>query len=222
MTRTITSGDDSGSDSLKVQPRSTAERLLQGAAKLFSHKGYAATSTRELAALAGIQNASLYHYVDGKEDLLYQLCLTTLDSVADVFQAAISADGSALDRLEKLARDYAELVLTDRERHTTMLIELRSLSMDRREAVVSHRDQNVALVRQLVGDAQKAGDIRDDIQSKYLTLALFNLLNWSIFWYQPGGDLTPRDIADMLWSIFAHGITVKSAGDRARREGESL
>jgi AcrR family transcriptional regulator len=165
--------------------------------------------TRELAALVGIQNASLYHYVGGKEDLLYQLCLSALDSVADVFQAAISADSSAFDRLEKLARDYAELVLTDRERHSMMLIELRSLSTDRREDVIRHRDRNVALVRQLICDAQHAGHVRDDIQPKHLTLALFNLLNWSIFWYQPGGDLTPRDIANMLWSIFAQGVALK-------------
>src|ERR1700752_4646273 len=54
--------------------RSTPERVLDTAAALFWEKGYAATTTREIAAAVGIQQASLYYHVASKEGLLYQLC----------------------------------------------------------------------------------------------------------------------------------------------------
>ena len=43
--------------------RSTPERVLDTAAALFWEKGYAATTTREIAAAVGIQQASLYYHV---------------------------------------------------------------------------------------------------------------------------------------------------------------
>ena len=51
--------------------RPTSERLFDIAAALFCEKGYATTTTREIAAAAGIQQASLYYHVTSKEDLLH-------------------------------------------------------------------------------------------------------------------------------------------------------
>ena len=59
--------------------RSTAERLFDIAAALFWREGYAATTTREIATALGIQQASLYHHVASKEDLLYRICLSSLE-----------------------------------------------------------------------------------------------------------------------------------------------
>ncbi len=41
---------------------------------LFSKKGYAATSTREIAAIPGIRKVSLYYHIENKDDLLYAIC----------------------------------------------------------------------------------------------------------------------------------------------------
>ncbi|MFF3564286.1 TetR/AcrR family transcriptional regulator [Streptomyces sp. NPDC002574] len=52
---------------------STREELLGAAAELFTTRGYAATTTRAVADLAGMRQASMYHYFAGKEDLLAAL-----------------------------------------------------------------------------------------------------------------------------------------------------
>lgn len=51
----------------------TREELLEAAAELFTTRGYAATTTRAVADLAGLRQASMYHYFAGKEDLLAAL-----------------------------------------------------------------------------------------------------------------------------------------------------
>jgi TetR/AcrR family transcriptional regulator, cholesterol catabolism regulator len=197
---------------------STGERLLVGAAELFREKGYAGTTTRELSALVGIQNASLYHHVGGKEDLLYSLCVAALDDVARVFDIPDRGEEPA-KVLEQMARGYLEQALKDRDRHATMLTEIRSLSPDRRAAVVARRDENVARLRSVIVSAQEAGQVRADIDPKYLTLALFNLLNWSIFWFNPDGELTKEEIGKILWSVYFDGVAAPAPARTRKPRG---
>jgi AcrR family transcriptional regulator len=198
---------------------STSERLLIGSAELFREKGYAGTTTRALSALAGIQNGSLYHHVGGKEDLLYRLCMGSLDDVGAVFSAIAAEDLDPVIRLEKLARGYLEQALNDRDRHSTMLSEIRFLSPARRAEVVARRDANVAIVENSVRQAQEAGQVRSDIDAKYLTLALFNLLNWTIFWYNPDDELSEQAIAEILWSVFSLGVTGARPDGQGKAKG---
>jgi AcrR family transcriptional regulator len=195
----------------------TVDRIREGAAELFSERGYGGTTTRALSAVAGIEKASLYHHVGGKEDLLYELCVTTLEDVATVFQSALDDGTSPIETLELLARRYVERALVDRDRHATMLTEIRSLSSDRRAEVIARRDQNVAVVRGVIAQAQEAGLLRADIDAKYLTLALFNLLNWSIFWFDPSGDLEPKEIGQILWMIYVDGAVLNAPPAREGR-----
>ncbi|WP_306317041.1 MULTISPECIES: TetR/AcrR family transcriptional regulator [unclassified Streptomyces] len=53
-----------------LEPR---EEVLAAAAELFTTRGYTATSTRAVAERAGLRQASLYHYFDGKDAILAAL-----------------------------------------------------------------------------------------------------------------------------------------------------
>jgi AcrR family transcriptional regulator len=46
-----------------------ADRILRAAIRLFAHKGYSGTSTREIAEAAGITKPMLYYYFKSKEGL---------------------------------------------------------------------------------------------------------------------------------------------------------
>lgn len=189
-----------------VTKSETQDRLLAGAAELFRRKGYSATTTRELSALLGIQNASLYYHMERKEDLLYEICRTTLDDVSRELRAGLAEATDPLERLRRLMQRYVTSALLERDRHATMLMEIRSLSEERRSHIVDLRDANVKTVRQAIKAAQQAGQIRKDIPAKYLTLAMFNILNWTIFWYRPDGLMTPEQIGDTLCSVFLFGV----------------
>ena len=47
-----------------------ANKLLEAAVRLFAHKGYPATSTREIVEAAGVTKPMLYYYFQSKEGLL--------------------------------------------------------------------------------------------------------------------------------------------------------
>jgi TetR/AcrR family transcriptional regulator, cholesterol catabolism regulator len=52
----------------------TAKELRDEEARLFWKKGFASTSTRELAESLGVQKASLYYHMESKEQSPYDIC----------------------------------------------------------------------------------------------------------------------------------------------------
>jgi AcrR family transcriptional regulator len=188
----------------------TAGRLLALAAELFRQKGYGLTTTREIASRLGIQKASLYHHMRGKEDLLFAISMESLQRITDAVTAARdSADAD--QRLHAMIMAHMETALRDQDMHTTMLIELRALSEERQKDVRAQRDAYQDLLRSVISDDQSAGRLRTDIGAEYLTLSLLNLLNWTIFWFTAGGERTTDELAAMMSTIFLDGARVRPA-----------
>lgn len=188
----------------------TADRLLRTAAALFREKGYAATTTRELADRLRIQKASLYHHIRSKEDLLLSISLESLRRVTAAVEAAAAATTDD-QRLHDMILAHVSSGLADRDLHTTMLIDLRSLSAGPQRQVTDKRSEYERLFSTAIAAEQRAGRVRTDIDAHGLTLALLNLLNWTIFWYDPAGPLSAEAIAEMLATVFLDGARVRPA-----------
>jgi len=185
--------------------RPTLDRLFDVAAALFWEKGYAATSTREIAAAVGIQQASLYYHIPSKEDLLYQLCVSSLEPLLAEVQSALSGVAHPLNRIRVLARAHLATLLKYQRRHVTMMTELRALSGRHRAEVVALRDRYAELVRSLLEDAQAAALVRTDIPAQYLNLALLNILNWAVLWFRGNQALSADQLADLFVMVYLQG-----------------
>lgn len=74
------------------------EQILEAAGGLFTTQGFAATSTREIAEVVGMRQASLYYHFSGKEAILAELLEMTLRPTLD-----------SLDDLAQLETDEARL-----------------------------------------------------------------------------------------------------------------
>ncbi len=185
----------------------TAQRLFDTAAALFFEQGFAATTTREIASAVGIQQASLYYHVSGKEDLLHQICVSSLEQLLAEVQSTVLESTNALERIRILARTHVRAILKHQIRYVTMLNEMRALSGPHRAEVVALRRKYANLVRSLIEEAQAAGSIRNDIPSRYLYLALLNVLNWAVLWYRKGQTLSEEELARMFTSIYLAGAS---------------
>lgn len=87
------------------------EELLAAAAELFTTQGYAATTTRAVAERAGMRQASMYHYVSGKEELLADLLESTVaPSLTCARELLADAARPAEERLWELCRTDVELL----------------------------------------------------------------------------------------------------------------
>jgi len=66
--------DQTGIESFKgTKGENTRRRILESAAELIARKGYDGVSMREIAALAGLRESSLYNHFQGKQQILSSL-----------------------------------------------------------------------------------------------------------------------------------------------------
>jgi len=81
---------------------SVRQRLLEGAAELFTQKGYAGTTVREIVAAGGVTKPVLYYYFRNKEGIYLELMRQAFTQMDDLLQAALEDQGSATQKLLRL------------------------------------------------------------------------------------------------------------------------
>jgi AcrR family transcriptional regulator len=89
------------------------EQLLGTAAELFFQRGYRGASLEELAARLGVKKASLYYYIDSKEDLLLEICERRLDAIESRIHPIAESRVSPDECLRRMIHAYVDLALQD-------------------------------------------------------------------------------------------------------------
>lgn len=102
---------------------SNRDRILQEAERLFSEKGFDATSVSSVAQAAGVNKALVYYYFENKDDLLASLFARMVDEVRT--RTGPAAQRASLK--EKVASEVASLA--DRRR-TLALMLMQALKQD--------------------------------------------------------------------------------------------
>jgi TetR/AcrR family transcriptional regulator, cholesterol catabolism regulator len=190
--------------------RATTDRLFDTAATLFWRQGYAATSTREIAAALGIQQASLYHHIASKEDLLYRICVSSLEPFLEELPATVAQGGCPLDRIRLFIRGHLTTLLRYQQRNVTQLTESRSLSARHRKEVLALRDKYEHFSRSTLENAQAAGDLRKDVSAKILSLELMSILNHATLWFRREKGLNEDQLGEIFTKVFLEGAATSS------------
>jgi DNA-binding GntR family transcriptional regulator/AcrR family transcriptional regulator len=193
----------------------TLEKFVRTAAELFSKQGYASTSTRALSALIGMEKATLYYHVRSKEDLLYLIAKSSVETLQEDVQRAVEGITRPLDHLAVLMRAHCTSLLRDQTQHATVLAEVRALSPGRLAEIIEMRKNYQTGLRRIIEAGQKNKSIRADVEPRYLACMLQGLLDRTVEWYRKSGSLAPAELADSLCEIFLFG-----AGRTAARATE--
>ena len=92
-------------------------QILDAALKLFAHRGYGATSVRDIAELAHLSKGNVYHHFPDKEAIFRALLDQYFEAMArpdHPFNSAL-AEGTFPENLERLGRGTRDAVLQYRE-----------------------------------------------------------------------------------------------------------
>lgn len=145
----------------KKNTRNTRSRIVSAAWKLFYEQGYDDTTVEEIVEESGTSKGSFYHYFSGKDALLsslsdlfddkYQELIPTLKEETDSFdklmylnqELFLMIDNSV--SLDLVARMYSSQLVTTGEKH-----------------LMDHNRLYYKLLRQIVSEGQKKGELRGD------------------------------------------------------------
>src|SRR5258707_15728589 len=108
------------------------QQIEDVASSLFSTKGYAATSVRDIARALDLQGGSLYAHITAKEDVLWNIVSRAAERFHAAARPIANSAASASDRLRGMARAHVHVVTDDIEHATVFLHEWRFLGPERR------------------------------------------------------------------------------------------
>jgi AcrR family transcriptional regulator len=168
-----------------------ARRMLIAAAHAFADKGYHATTTRDIASLAGMSPAAVYIHYRSKEELLFNISLVGHETSLALLSSIRGAD--AVERLKNAVSSFAGW---HAEFHTTARVvqyELGALTPEHHAEVAELRRGIEQQMRSYIADGIAEG-VFDVPDLKGATLAVLSLCIDVARWYRPGGKRTPDEI----------------------------
>ncbi|WP_182348466.1 TetR family transcriptional regulator [Tomitella gaofuii] len=172
----------------------TRDRLAEAATAAFAEKGFAGTTTRDIAAAAGMSPAALYVHHRSKEELLYVISRAGhREALHTVRSAAASSDDPAT-ALRALVHDYALQHARGSTRARIVNYELGSLTPEHFTEIRALRRDIEHEVRALVARGIAAG-VFDTPDRDFAALALLSLGIDIARWYRPHGRWSPETVA---------------------------
>ena len=186
------------------------QALVRAAAGLFHRKGFAATSTRDIAARAGMQPGSPFYHFKSKGELLRAVmeeglraagqhqaqALRALQSDAGC-EAAVAPEVS----LRALIRTQFDILLGPGSDFVpVMLYEWRSLTPRQRAGIALLAREYEAPWVPVLQALRDAGRLRVDVH--LARLLILGALNWTVQWFDPKKAATLDDLTDAAMDLF--------------------
>ncbi|APT83650.1 TetR family transcriptional regulator [Corynebacterium ammoniagenes DSM 20306] len=175
------------------RPGYSRDDVIDAAVREFNQRGYEATSMGHVASVLGISKSALYHHISSKEGILELAVTRAQDALDAVLQEAAESDMSAGEKVRALIRGSIEVLCADQE-SVTLLLRLRGNSEVEKHALQRRRELTRRVIP-LIDAAQVAGEVRSDLDTGVLTRLMFGTVNSVVEWYEPGGRLSPGEIA---------------------------
>jgi len=184
------------------------DAILRAAARLFRERGFADTGMRDIAAAADLSAANLYHYFDGKNDLLFYCQDRALDRMLAAVVAARRESPSATERLRVVFTAHLQTLLDEIEGATAHL-QIDSLPPKLRDAIVKKRDSYERALRRLIADGIKSGELVD-MEPAVVARAMLGAMNWTVTWFRPDGPETAAAVGEVISGFLVRGVAART------------
>lgn len=195
---------------------SRLDELVSAAARVFADRGYERASLQQVADVLGFDKASIYHYVAGKEALLFEVCRDVHAGLTDNVEQTRAEPGTVLDRLRSFVVRHVLLTLRNMPESVVFHRDFDSLSESHRAEILAARNQYAMFVEELVGEGQAVGLIRSDMPARVLAFGTLAAGNYVHRWFRDDHEWSGEAVAGWCADFVIGAIGVASA-DMTRR-----
>lgn len=194
-------------------PRVAGERARQiylQASRLFVEKGYAATSMSDIAEAVKITKAGLYHFVKGKEDLLFTIMSFGLDELFDEVVNPAREVSDPEDRLRLIIRNHLTNIgrVSSRSGNPVTIVadEPGGLGPKKRRIIDARRREYFDLIRDTLSELKASGRARADLDVTVAAHCITGTILWMARWRKPDGKLSLEEIIDQISGMLLDGV----------------
>lgn len=169
-----------------------ASQIYRVAAEIMCQKGYEATSMNDIAEAAGLTKAGIYHYIRGKEDLLFEIMNYAMDGVDQGIIAPAQEVAGAEERLRTIIERHTRSILEGVGALTIVLEEMTALTPAHRRVITGRKRAYFEFIRKTLQQLAAEGKLRD-VSPTTAAFSLLGMILWISRWYRRDGTIKPQD-----------------------------
>ena len=187
------------------------DAILRSAEEIFARRGFHQASIREIARATRLSLAGLYHYVGGKDELLFLVLDRALETLLTMAGAALARAHTPEARLLALIRTHLTFGLEHAEGLRVVNRDWEHVSAAHRAEVVARRRAYMDRWMAVLAELDPHG--RDGHELFSATNLLLGMLNGIALprFLRSADD--PRALAAQVSALFLYGFLERSAGE---------
>ena len=179
--------------------------IYRAAAQIILRKGYDATSVNDIANALGMTKAGLYHYINGKKELLFDIMNFGLWELDEEVAAPARRIADPAERLRFIIDAHARLVTRGQGAITILVDEAAALTPPQQRKIRQRKRAYFDFLRGTLDELKAAGKMQD-VNTTAAAFSLLGMVNWLSRWFQQGGALDEEQAADQIVRIALHGL----------------
>lgn len=169
---------------LNTKPKTAKqEQIVEAAIQLFAAKGYANTSTAEIARVAGVSEGTIFKHYGTKERLLFSVIAPFIRELfpqlaREVVEETFTEDTRSLEQfLRTLIKNRIQFITENRELFQVFVKELMYREEFRKKLFPFAMEYVPKTFKHIVDRFKESGELRDDIPSETIILNVLTFLS---------------------------------------------
>jgi len=171
------------------------------ASELISTEGYKGTSLQKIADKVGVHKSTLFHYIRSKKDLLVYILEQSGNTLAANMERLSSLEELEPEEKLRVAFEYhLSSVIEDISGLNIYLNEMKMLPAKYRKIYTQKRRNYEKYFETIVAEMKGRGYF-EGLDEKIVTFGILGMLNSIPRWYRPEGELTIKEVSDILFKM---------------------
>ncbi len=190
---------------MRAEGRSMRECILDAAVQLFAEYGYHAAPLRDIARIAGIQAASIYHHYPSKQALLVEIMETYMQLLNNSTERIIHEYTDPLQQLHEVIANHIRMHTTYKAEFFILDTEIRSLERESRPSILSLRHKYETLLQEILHEGMERGIFRR-CDVKVTSYAIITMCTQVAAWFRPDGRLSVQQVITIYRQLITEGL----------------
>ncbi|WP_409299258.1 TetR/AcrR family transcriptional regulator [Peribacillus sp. SCS-26] len=187
------------------------DRIIETSLRLFEEYGFHGVSVSQIVAESGTSKGGFYHHFQSKDELLYMIHDYFITYVLDKAREAHASSHSPAQKMQKIIQSFAKVFHLYKPHISVFYQESTYLRPEYTEEIKKKRDSYKQLIFQVIEEGREAGEFRREISVEITGMTILGMVNWTYKWYQPEGERTIEEIADMFVDFVLNSLLTEKA-----------
>jgi AcrR family transcriptional regulator len=190
---------------IKSSEQDRRAEIYAAAAKIICDKGFDAMTMNDIAQAVGMTKAGIYHYIEGKQNMLFAIMNYGMDMLDQGVIATASLVEDAEKRLIAIIHNHANLITHGNNAITVLVDEVAGLSALQRKKITQRKRVYFDFIRDTLEQLKREGKLKD-VDSTVAAFSILGMLLWISRWYRRDGKLSSLQVADEVLKVALGGM----------------